>query len=76
MLSMAEFSRMESVSFDERHELDLLRDRVRATRRATSGPLLAFGVAISVFAIYDGTVNYAFVPSSRSRSCCSGPRQC
>ncbi|GAA2709964.1 hypothetical protein [Actinoplanes palleronii] len=59
---MAEFSLMESVSFDERRELDQLRDRVRATRRATSGPLLVFGVAITVFAVYDGTVSYAFVP--------------
>jgi hypothetical protein len=53
---------MESVWFNERHQLDLLRDRVRATRQATSGPLLVFGVAIMVFAVYDGAVNHAFVP--------------
>jgi hypothetical protein len=53
---------MESISVGERQELELLRQRVRASRRATSAPLLVFGVAMLAFACYEGLVRYAFVP--------------
>ena len=44
-------------------ELDRLRTRVRAGRRAGSAPMLVFGVAMLVFASYDGLVIFMFVPS-------------
>jgi hypothetical protein len=44
-------------------ELDRLRMRVRAARRAGSIPLLVFGLTTLVFATYDGLVSYYFVPA-------------
>jgi hypothetical protein len=43
-------------------ELDRLRMRVRAARRAGSAPLLVFGVSTLAFAVHDGLVDYYFVP--------------
>jgi hypothetical protein len=43
-------------------ELDRLRMRVRAARRAGSIPMLVFGLTTLVFAAYDGLVGYHFVP--------------
>ncbi|MEU4623914.1 hypothetical protein AB0G04_28560 [Actinoplanes sp. NPDC023801] len=43
-------------------ELDRLRMRVRAARRAGSAPMLVFGLTTLAFAVYDGLVGYHFVP--------------
>ncbi|GAA4598663.1 fatty acid desaturase [Actinoplanes octamycinicus] len=47
---------------EERQRFDELRERVRASRRATSAPLLVFGVTVVIFAGYDGLSDYSFVP--------------
>jgi hypothetical protein len=44
-------------------ELDRLRTRVRAARRAGSAPMLVFGVAMLIFATYQGLVRFMFVPA-------------
>jgi hypothetical protein len=56
---------------DEQQELDELRGRVRAVRRATSAPLLVFGLATLVLAGYQGAVNYSFVPGPLEWPLCS-----
>jgi hypothetical protein len=51
------------VSLDEKQELDRLRLRVRASRRATSAPMLVFGVATLLFAGYQVAFHFSFVPA-------------
>ncbi|MEV0897094.1 hypothetical protein [Actinoplanes sp. NPDC049802] len=59
------------MSLDEQKELDQLRLRVRASRWATSGPLLIFGLMTMAFAGYLATVNYYFVPAPLFWPLCS-----
>jgi hypothetical protein len=59
------------MSIDERREFDRLRLRVRASRRATSEPLLIFGGATVLFAVYLATVAYYFVPAPLYWPLCS-----
>ncbi|MFC7531988.1 hypothetical protein [Actinoplanes sp. GCM10030250] len=59
------------MSLDEHRELNRLRLRVRASRWATSGPLLVFGVTTMVFAGYLAAVHYYFVPAPLFWPLCS-----
>lgn len=60
------------MSLDEQTELDQLRQRVRASRWATSGPLLVFGLTTMAFAGYLVAVNYYyFVPAPLFWPLCS-----
>ena len=55
----------------EQEDLNQLRRRVRAARRATSAPMLVFGVATLFFAGYEGAVHYYFVPAPLYWPLCS-----
>jgi hypothetical protein len=59
------------VTLDEREELDQLRRRVRAARRATSAPMLVFGLLTLVFAGYRSAVHYSYIPGPLHWTVCS-----
>jgi hypothetical protein len=59
------------VSLDEREELDQLRRRVRAARRATSAPMLVFGLVTLLFAGYRSAIPYSYIPGPLHWTVCS-----